>query len=63
MSSLPHLNHKHKLTFDVIGVVDDKVSVPNHRQVHWQVADVITLIGILKYKTATKKNLIHNHIL
>lgn len=33
---------------DVVGVVDDKVSVPNHRQIHWQVADVIAVIGILK---------------
>lgn len=41
----------HLLTFNVIGVVNDKVSVPNYRQVDRQVADVITLIIILKYKT------------
>lgn len=54
MLCLPHWYHKHKLTFDVKRVIDDKVSIPNHRQVHWQVADVIALIGILKYETATK---------
>lgn len=34
-------------TFDVVGVVDDKVPVPNHRQVHRQVTDVIALVGVL----------------
>lgn len=35
------------LTLDILRVIDDKVVVPHHRQVHRQVADVIALIGIL----------------
>jgi len=35
-------------TFDVVGVVNDKVVVPHHRQIHWQVADVVALVGVLK---------------
>lgn len=37
-----------ELTFDVEGVVDDKFSIPHHRQIHWQVADVIALVRILQ---------------
>lgn len=39
-----------RLTFYVVGVVDDKVSVPNHGEIHWQVADVISLVIILQEK-------------
>lgn len=35
------------LTLDVLGVVNDKVSIPHNRQVHRQVADIVSLIGIL----------------
>lgn len=41
---------KHKLTFDVEGVVDDKHPVPDHGQIHRQVADVIALIRVLKHE-------------
>lgn len=43
------------LTFDVVGVVNDEDPIPNHRQVHWQVADVVAFIVILKYKTRDTK--------
>ena len=38
------------LTFDVVGVVDDKVVVPHHGEIHREVADVIAFVGILKPK-------------
>lgn len=47
--------HSAAPTLDVVGVVDDKVSVPHHGQVHWQVTDVITLIVILENKTTTSR--------
>ncbi len=43
------------LTFDVVGVVDDKDPIPHHRQIHRQVADVIAFIGILKYGTTISR--------
>lgn len=39
------------LTLDVLGVVDDEVSIPHHGQVHGQVADVIPFIEILQGET------------
>lgn len=42
-------------TFDIVGVVDDEVSVPDHRQVHWQVTDVIPLVGVLQNKATTSR--------
>lgn len=35
-------------TLDVEWVVDDKDPIPHHREVHWQVTDVTSLIVILK---------------
>lgn len=39
------------LTLDVLGVVNDKVPIPDHRQVDGQVTDVIPLVEILQEKT------------
>lgn len=39
------------LTLDVLGVVDDEVPIPDHRQVDWQVTDVIPFIEILQEGT------------
>lgn len=39
------------LTLDVLGVVNDKVPVPDHRQVDGQVTDVIPFIEILQEET------------
>lgn len=38
----------HRLTLNVLRVIDDEVAVPHHRQVHRQVADVIALVGVLR---------------
>lgn len=45
---------KYKDTLDVEWVVNDKDSIPNHREVHWQVTDVTSLIVILT-QTAKQK--------
>lgn len=39
------------LTLDVLGVVNDEVSIPDHRQVDRQVTDVIPFIEILQEET------------
>lgn len=43
--------HHSELTFNVIRIVDDKVSIPHYREIYWKVADIIALISILKVKT------------
>lgn len=42
------------VTLDVVGVVNDEVSVPHHRKVHGQVADVVALVVVLKAQRDTK---------
>lgn len=44
-------NYHPSLTLDVLGVVDDKVPIPDHRQVDRQVADIIPFIEILQEGT------------
>lgn len=39
------------LTLDVLGVVNDKVPIPDHRQVDRQVTDVISFVEILQEET------------
>lgn len=39
------------LTLDVLGVVNDKVPIPDHRQVDGQVTDVIPFVEILQEET------------
>lgn len=39
------------LTLDVLGVVNDKVPIPDHRQVDRQVTDVIPFVEILQEET------------
>lgn len=41
-------------TLYVERVVDDKVSIPYHREVNWQVTDITALIVILQQKNRQK---------
>lgn len=40
---------------DVEGIIDDKVSIPQHGKVNWEVTDVTALVVILINKKHTEK--------
>ena len=42
--------HPLQLTLDVLGIINDEISIPHHRKVHWEVTDVIPFIEILPHK-------------
>lgn len=44
------------LTLDVLGVVNDKVPIPDHRQVDGQVTDVIPFVEILQEETERRQS-------
>lgn len=61
------LQEARERTFYIVGVVDDEVPIPNHREIHWQVADVISLVTILQNKkhialtSHNKQNVVYLH--
>lgn len=42
-------------TLDIVGVVNDEISIPHNREIHRQVADVISFIVILEIEGKKRK--------
>lgn len=47
-----------RFTLDIVGVVNDEISIPHNREVHRQVADVISFIVILERDKEKEKDTI-----